>query len=243
LKQRKTKPDEFAALLSGSVRAKSRPEGLKGIWGVDHPHETGVGSRAALVDRDGIVNEMVYYPDPGVVDSPFTPRQFVLVEGAGEALREIMSAGYKLVLVSNQPGIAKKHMTMASFKKIQAKMHRLLKAEHVRLDGEYYCFHHPQARLAAYRADCSCRKPKQGMLLDAARDLGLDLARSVMIGDGLQDVLAGKRAGCRTVLVANLSGMLNDKMEELGARPDYVARSVREAAGIVKSMAPEAPSR
>ena len=200
-------------------------------------------NRAVLLDRDGIIDEMVYYPDPGIVDSPFTPRQFVLVEGIGEALKAMKSAGYKLVLVSNQPSVAKKHLTMAAFKKIQAKMRRLLASEGVELDAEYYCFHHPQAKLTAYRVDCACRKPKPGMLLDAARDLGLDLARSVMVGDGLFDVLAGSRAGCRTILVANLNGTLSAKMDELDAHPDWVARNVAEAADIVKNMAAETRSR
>ena len=196
------------------------------------------GHRAACVDRDGIIDEMVYYPDPGVVDSPFTPRQFELVEGVGPALRTMKGAGYKLVLVSNQPSVSKKHLTMATFRKIQTKMRRLLAAEGVELDAEYYCFHHPQAKIAKYRVDCSCRKPKPGMILDAARDLDLDLSRSVMIGDGLYDVLAGKSAGCRTVLVANLNALLSRKMDELDAHPDFVARNVAEAADIVKNLAP-----
>ncbi len=202
-----------------------------------------MANRAVLLDRDGIIDEMVYYPDPGIVDSPFTAKQFVLTPGIGSALRTMKAAGYKLVLVSNQPGIAKKHMSMADFRKVQAKMRRLLAAEGVELDAEYYCFHHPQARVAAYRADCACRKPKPGMLLDAARDLGLDLRRSVMIGDGLYDVLAGRSAGCRTILVANLNGTLGAKMDELGAHPDFVARGVAEAADIVKKMATGMPPR
>jgi D-glycero-D-manno-heptose 1,7-bisphosphate phosphatase len=191
-----------------------------------------------LIDRDGIVDEMVYYPDPGVVDSPFTPRQFELVEGIGPALRAMRGAGYRLVLVSNQPSVAKKHLTMATFKKIQAKMHRLLAAEGVRLDGEYYCFHHPQAKMAKYRAVCDCRKPKPGMLLQAAKDLDLDLENSFMIGDGLNDVGAGRAAGCRTILVANLSAMLSQKMDELDLHPDFIARNVTEAADIVKKSRP-----
>jgi D-glycero-D-manno-heptose 1,7-bisphosphate phosphatase len=196
------------------------------------------GHRAVYADRDGIVNEMVYYPDPGVVDSPFTPKQFELVEGIGPALRAMRAAGYKLVLVSNQPSVAKKHLTMATFKKIQAKMHRLLAAEGVKLDGEYYCFHHPQAKMARYRAVCECRKPKPGMLLQAAKDLDLDLENSFMIGDGLYDVGAGRAAGCRTILVANLSAMLSQKMDELDLHPDFIARNVTEAADIVKKSRP-----
>ncbi len=242
LTPRKTKAFDSADRPKGSVHGPGM-KAEKEAWGHPRPHEGEKRTRAALIDRDGVINEMVYYPDPGIVDSPFTPRQFVLAEGVGQALRTMRAAGYKLVLVSNQPSMAKKHMTMAAFRKIQAKMRRLLAAEGVSLDAEYYCFHHPQARVAAYKADCACRKPKPGMLLDAARDLGLDLGRSVMIGDGLYDVLAGKRAGCKTILVATLNGTLSQKMDELGAHPDLIARNVAEAADIVKKMAPGMPSR
>ena len=200
-------------------------------------------SKSVLIDRDGVINQMVYYADPGVVDSPFTPKQFELVEGIGPALRAMRAAGYRLVLISNQPRVAKKHLTMATFRKIQAKMRRLLAAEGVKLDGEYYCFHHPQAKLAKYRVVCDCRKPKPGMILQAARDLELDLAGSFMIGDGLYDVGAGKAAGCRTILVANLNALLSRKMDEMGVHPDFVARNVAEAADIVKRASAEVPSR
>ena len=200
-------------------------------------------SKSVQIDRDGVINQMVYYADPGVVDSPFTPKQFELVEGIGPALRAMRAAGYRLVLISNQPSVAKKHLTMATFRKIQAKMHRLLAAEGVKLDGEYYCFHHPQAKLAKYRVVCDCRKPKPGTSLQSARDLELDLAGSFMIGDGLYDVGAGKAAGCRTILVANLNALLSRKMDEMGVHPDFVARNVAEAADIVKRASAEVPSR
>ena len=200
------------------------------------------GHRAVYLDRDGVVNEMVYYPDPGVVDSPFTSKQFELVDGIGPALRAMKAAGYELVLVSNQPSMAKKHLTFTTFRKIQAKMHRLLDAEGIVLDGEYYCFHHPQARIPKYRAVCECRKPRPGLLLQAARDLDLDLAHSVMIGDGFNDVGAGRSAGCRTILVANLNGLLSRKMDELRLYPDFVARNVDESSDIVKKLAMVVPT-
>ena len=201
------------------------------------------GSRAICIDRDGVINEMIYQPDPGIVDQPYGPSRFELMPGVGPALRAMKEAGYKLVVVSNQPGVAKKHYSMATFRKMQAKMRRLLAKDGVGLDAEYYCFHHPQGKIAKYRVDCACRKPKPGMILDAARDLDLDLARSVMIGDGLYDVLAGKRAGVRTILVANLNALLSSKMDELDAHPDFVARNIAEAAEIVKRLAPEVPAR
>jgi D-glycero-D-manno-heptose 1,7-bisphosphate phosphatase len=203
----------------------------------------GAAGRAVFLDRDGVINPLVYYPDQGVVDSPFVPSQFELNEGVGAALRGLRSAGFRLVVVSNQPGVAKGNFTMAAFREVQAKMRRLLAEEGVRLDGEYYCFHHPRGRVARYRADCDCRKPKPGMLLAAARDLGLDLSKSFMVGDGLYDVLAGMGAGCRTVLVANLNGTLSRKMDELGARPDFVARGLAEAADIVKKLGRGVPPR
>jgi D,D-heptose 1,7-bisphosphate phosphatase len=202
-----------------------------------------VSHKAVLFDRDGVLNELVYYPDPGLVDSPFTSSQFELTVGIGEALRSLKEAGFNLVVVSNQPGIAKKHFTMATFKKIQAKMHRLLAAEGISLDGEYYCFHHPQARVAKYRVECDCRKPKPGMLLKAAKELDLDLAGSFFIGDGLSDVIAGKRAGVRTILVANLNSLLSRMTMERDAEPDFLARNVTEAADIIKKSAPVIPTR
>jgi len=193
------------------------------------------GQRAAFIDRDGIVNELVYYPEHGLVDSPFVPSQFELVEGIGEALRGLKGAGFKLVVVSNQPGIAKKHLTMETFRRMQGKMHRLLTAEGVKLDAEYYCFHHPQAKVAKYRVECDCRKPKPGLLLKASDELGLDLAASVMVGDGLPDVIAGRTAGCKTVLVTNLNSLVSRMMAETGVEPNYVARNVTEAADIIKN--------
>ena len=193
------------------------------------------GHKAAFLDRDGVLNEMVYYPEHGYADSPFTPSQFELVEGVGQTLRTIREAGFKLVVVSNQPGIAKRQFTMQTFKKIQKRMQKELADEGIELDGEYYCFHHPRAKIAKYRVDCDCRKPKPGLLLRAADELGLALEDSVMIGDGLTDVIAGKRAGCTTVLVTNLNSLVNRLISERGAVPDFVARDVTEVADIVKN--------
>ncbi len=199
--------------------------------------------KAILLDKDGVLNEMVYYPEHGIVDSPLTTSQLVLTGGIGGALRSLKAMGYLLVVVSNQPGVAKKHFTMEAFKKMRVKMRRLLAAEGVSLDGEYYCFHHPQAKVAKYRLDCDCRKPEPGLLLKAADELRLDLASSVMIGDGLQDVIAGRKAGCRTILVTNLNSLVSKMMTERDAEPDFVARNVTEAADIVKSNLVEIPTR
>jgi D-glycero-D-manno-heptose 1,7-bisphosphate phosphatase len=192
--------------------------------------------RAILLDRDGIINEMVYYPDHGLVDSPFVPSQYVLVDGIGKVLQGLKAGGFKLIVVSNQPGIAKRRFTMGTFRRVQAKMRRLLAAEGVELDAEYYCFHHPMGRVAKYRVDCDCRKPKPGMLLRAAKEHAISLRDSVMVGDGLSDVLAGKSAGCTTVLVANMNSFLAKLIGEQRSEPTYVARNLIELTDIVKRM-------
>lgn len=179
---------------------------------------------------------MVYYPEHGIVDSPYVPSQFALVDGVGRALRSFRDLGYKLIVVSNQPGIAKGRFSMETFEKVRKKMNRLLEKESVQLDAEYYCFHHPQAKVAKYRVDCDCRKPKPGMLIRAANEHAISLHDSVMVGDGLSDVLAGRRAGCTTVLVANTNAFLAKLMEEQGAEPNYVARNLIELTDIVKRM-------
>jgi D-glycero-D-manno-heptose 1,7-bisphosphate phosphatase len=179
---------------------------------------------------------MVYYPEHGLVDSPFTPSQFVLTEGIGELLRGVKESGYELILVSNQPGIAKGNFTLATFERTRMRMNALLGHEDVELDAEYYCFHHPRAKFAKYRMECDCRKPKPGMLLKAASEHDLSLTDSIMIGDGLSDIIAGKSARCKTVLITNLNSFMTRLMIEKRVEPDYIAQDITEVIDIVKGM-------
>jgi D-glycero-D-manno-heptose 1,7-bisphosphate phosphatase len=153
------------------------------------------GARALFLDRDGVVVRE---------SESFGSRALEVLPGAARAIGVARAAGFRVVVVTNQPVVARGAMTEDD-----------VRAEHARLGGElaraggavdafYFCPHHPSATLAAYRAECACRKPRPGMLVAAARDLGIDLAASVMVGDRASDVAAGRRAGCRTILV--LSG-------------------------------------
>jgi len=160
--------------------------------------------KAVFLDRDGVVNELIYYPEQGIVDSPFTLQQFRLLPGVAEAIKMFHEEGFKVVIVSNQPGIAKGHFSYETFEQLREKMRGELIKEEAFLDGDYYCLHHPEAKIEALKVDCECRKPKPGLLLRAAKELGLDLSQSWMIGDGLTDVKTGKAAGCRTVLLGNM---------------------------------------
>ena len=158
-------------------------------------------NRAVFLDRDGVINELVYHQEQEIIDSPFTPGQFKLIPGVTGALKALRQNGYLTILVSNQPGIAKGHMTVKNFELIKHKMNSELNNDGAALDGEYYCLHHPDAVIEKYRMQCDCRKPLPGLLFKAAMEKDIDLKQSWLIGDNLSDIQAGKEAGCRTILL------------------------------------------
>ncbi len=190
--------------------------------------------RAVFLDRDGVINEIVYFQDLGLLDSPLNPRQFKLLPNVAKAIKILNGLGLKVVIASNQPSIAKGKTTVELFERIRAKMHRELKRGGARIDAEYYCFHHPESKYTKYRVRCRCRKPKPGLLLRAAKDLGIDLRKSFMVGDSVTDIQAGAAAGCRTILIGYLKNDLSRLFDEKGVKPDHVAPSLLDAARIVK---------
>ncbi len=192
-------------------------------------------TKAVFLDRDGVINELIYYPEQGIIDSPFTVAQFKLLPGVGEAINRLHEIGYKVVLVSNQPGIAKEHMSEGTFDRIREKMKAELAKKGSFLDGEYYCFHHPEAKVERLKVNCECRKPKPGLLLQAAKEMGIELFQSWMIGDRLVDVKAGKEAGCKTILLGRTKCELCRLMDEENARPDYITTNLTEAVQAILS--------
>ncbi len=189
--------------------------------------------KAMFLDRDGIINELIYYPEHGIIDSPFTPNQFRLLPKVAKAIAKFHELGFKVIIVSNQPGIAKGYLSQEIFAKIRRKMKGELAKQGAFLDGEYYCFHHPEAKVNKLKADCKCRKPEPGLLLKAAEDMDINLSQSWMIGDGLTDIRAGKSAGCRTILLGRMKCELCHLIDEQDARPDAIASNLLHAAQIV----------
>lgn len=189
--------------------------------------------KAVFVDRDGVINELIYYQEQGIVDSPFTVEQFRLLPVVGEAIKRLHAMDYKVILVSNQPGIAKGSLSEEAFEEIRNRMKEELAKEGAFLDGEYYCFHHPEAKVDKLKANCECRKPKPGLLVQAAQDMDIDLPQSWMIGDNLTDIKAGKGAGCRTILLGRMKCELCRLMDEEDARPDAITSNLGKAAQII----------
>lgn len=150
-------------------------------------------SSAVFLDKDGtLVDDLPYNVDPARVR---------LKADAGPALARLQAGGYALVLVSNQPGVALGRFPESALAAVWAALAEQLSRHGVALTAIYYCPHLPDGRDRRHGRGCGCRKPEPGLLLRAAAELGLDLGRSWMVGDILDDVEAGNRAGCRSVLV------------------------------------------
>jgi D,D-heptose 1,7-bisphosphate phosphatase len=181
--------------------------------------------KAIFLDKDGtLVDDLPYNVEP---------RRMTLCSGAGAALRLLARLGYRLFVVSNQAGIAFGRFDEQAMETVQDRLQDLLQREQLTLDGYYYCPHHPDGSVAAYACECHCRKPMPGLLLQVAREHGIDLRSSWMIGDILHDVEAGNRAGCRTVLIDNG----NETEWRLGPRriPTRMAPDLYAAAVLIAS--------
>jgi len=176
--------------------------------------------KAIFLDKDGtLIPDIPYNVDP---------EKIRLSENCIEGLRLLADSGYKLIVVSNQSGIARGYFTEVRFFAVIKRVHELLLAEGITLDGFYYCPHHPEGTIPTYAIDCDCRKPLPGMLNKAADDYELDLAQCWMIGDILNDMEAGNGAGCSTVLIDN--GNETEWLPGAYRKPEFTCSNINEAA-------------
>ena len=186
-------PERYAAVVADFMSGKIKERNLSNK------------QKAIFLDRDGTINQYVGFLRK--------PEELFLIPGAAEAIRLINESSYLAIVVTNQPVIARGEVTVEELNTIHNKMETLLGAEGAYIDALYYCPHHPhkgyEGEIAELKIDCECRKPKPGMLLQAAEDFNIDLGQSWMIGDGENDVLAGKSAGTQTIY-------LNDSEDSSG---------------------------
>jgi D,D-heptose 1,7-bisphosphate phosphatase len=179
-------------------------------------------NRVVFLDRDGTLCEEVGYLS--------SVEQMRLIPRSGEAVRLLNQKGYKVVVVTNQAGVARGFFPEAVLEGLHAEMVRQLREEGAYLDGIYYCPHHPSDGFPPYRQECNCRKPATGLLERAAADLNLDLLSGYMIGDHFSDVECGQRVGAETVLLLTGHGQeALAKRESWPRPPSFIATDLYEA--------------
>lgn len=180
--------------------------------------------KAVFIDKDGTL----------IIDVPYNvdPKKVVFYKDVPLALHQLQKAGYKIIVITNQMGIAQGFFKEKDLQKIKKEISSFLSGYGVSVDGFYYCPHFPNGKVKKYSFFCDCRKPQPGMLLKAARELNINLKKSWMIGDILDDVEAGNAALCRTVLIANG----NETNWQISTKriANYIARSVQDAAGFIE---------
>lgn len=184
---------------------------------------------AVFIDKDGtLLHDVPWNVDPELMR---------LAPGAFDALRLFTSLDLPLFIISNQSGVALGKFSREALDPMQARLRALAAEAGAAFAGIYCCPHHPQGVVPEYRMQCDCRKPAPGLIVRAAREHRIDLARSWFIGDILDDVEAGHRAGCRCVLIDN--GNEAEWLRGEGREPDIVARDMHEAAlAIVNAECP-----
>lgn len=192
-------PDRYEAVCRDYAAGRVKAKNLK------------QKQKAVFLDRDGTLNKYVGFLRD--IDD------FELLPGVAEAVGLINASGYLAIVVTNQPVIARGEVTVPQLQEIHNKMETLLGAEGAYLDAIYYCPHHPhkgyEGEVPELKIDCDCRKPKPGMLLKAAEEYNIDLSQSWMIGDGENDIKAGKAAGCRTALIGTDDYRQNETSQTL----------------------------
>jgi D-glycero-D-manno-heptose 1,7-bisphosphate phosphatase len=166
-------------------------------------------------DRDGTINEEVGYLDD--------PDRLRLIPGAAEAIRLLNEADILAIVISNQAGIGRGYFSATTVEAIHERLVEQLGRRNAYLDAIYYCPHHPSE-------GCDCRKPKTGMLMQAAREHGIDMQRAFMVGDKVSDLAAGRQVGCRTVLVLTGYGeRAQETLNRTNSPPDHISTDLRDA--------------
>jgi histidinol-phosphate phosphatase family protein len=186
--------------------------------------------RAVFLDKDGTLVDNVPYN--------VEPQRIRLADGAREGLSLLARLDYRFIVVSNQPGVALGLFPEKALLAVEQRLRQLLDQAGVAMDGFYYCPHSPKGKDPWMQ--CICRKPAPGMLMRAARDHALDLSRCWMVGDILDDVEAGRAAGCKTILIDN--GNETEWEWSARRRPHRIAGNLLDAASIISQSKTRAPS-
>lgn len=183
-------------------------------------------AKAIFLDKDGtLIPDIPYNVDPALI---------TLQPDAVTGLQRLRDEGYLFIVISNQAGVARGIFTEDALPAVEQRLAQLMAAHGLTLSGFYYCPHYPEGKVTAYTLDCDCRKPKPGMILQAALKHNINLSESWMIGDILNDVEAGNRAGCKTVLINN--GNETEWVAGPMRAPTFICSSINQAAEDILTL-------
>ena len=181
--------------------------------------------KAIFLDKDGtIIPDVPYNANPDLI---------TLSEGVIDGLTLLKQQGYVFVVISNQAGVARGYFKIEDLTHVEQKLNQLFSKEEIEIAGYYFCPHHPDGKIEEYSITCNCRKPNPGMILKAIDELQIDPTNSWMVGDILNDVEAGNRAGCRTILIRN--GNETEWVKGPSRTPDFAATTFLEAAKYISN--------
>jgi D,D-heptose 1,7-bisphosphate phosphatase len=178
--------------------------------------------KAVFLDRDGNINKDVGYPN--------SYAQIKIYPYSYEAVRKINKAGFLAIVITNQSGVGRGFIKEGELKEIHRKMKKSFLENNARLDGMYYCPHYIDSSIPKYKKDCECRKPHPGLAYKAAKNLNIDLSKSYMIGDKVEDILFGKNIKSKTILVLTGFGKESRaQLKNMKTKADYVAKNLLDA--------------
>jgi len=175
--------------------------------------------KAVFLDRDGTIIEDVGYLN--------NPNDIKFIPGSIEAIKQLNKTGYKVIVITNQSGVARGLIAEDMLQTIDKTMQKHILSGGAHLDAIYYCPHHPEHGVYPYKQACECRKPHPGLIKRARRDLNIDLSQAFMIGDKVSDIEAGKRAGTKTIFVT--TGRGPEEKPKLKEKPDHIAENLNQA--------------
>ena len=182
-------------------------------------------NKAIFLDRDGTV--IVGLPYLSKVD------QIKLNHNAAEGIKEFNEKGYLVIIITNQSGVARGYFNEERLLEINEELKKQLYVKNAKIDAIYYCPHMPEDLITDGSAACQCRKPKPGMILEAAKEYNIDLKKSLMVGDTPGDILAGKNAGCKTAIIDKGKKFYDINRDTNKVQPDYIVKNLHEVAMLL----------
>ncbi len=186
---------------------------------------------AVFLDRDGVINKLIFNEANGEFEPPHKIEDLNLYSWTLESLMTVMENGFDLFLVSNQPDYAKGKCSLEDLLSVHKRLDEIMIGNNIFFKEYYYCYHHPAGIVPGYSGKCNCRKPEPYFLKKAEKEYGIDLKQSWMIGDRESDILCGKNAGVRTILVKSEEKILDPgKLKEI---PDFTADNLRDAVSLL----------